>query len=280
MTRWREKILTNPALLPAAAENNLREKELFWCGVEGGQVHRERDANWCLSTAPGGSNSVFNCSFSPREGEARLERIIRSYRDAGVGATFWIGPAAHERGVDKLLKARRVALFKHVPGMACDLRSMKKRFARPRGLKIEPCEDGSRFERYEHPYYGPMTTAIRRTDLDVTFRAAALLPRRVWNFVASVNGVPLGWTTLFLAEGVAGIYDVGVVKHARRQGIGTAVLIGALEHARKLGYRYSVLQASWQGEQVYRRLGYEEVTRVSTWYCSKALQRKQLAGAN
>jgi ribosomal protein S18 acetylase RimI-like enzyme len=68
---------------------------------------------------------------------------------------------------------------------------------------------------------------------------------------------------------VAGVFDVGVVRRARGRGIGRAVTVTAVSHAKRLGYRYAVLQASGEGEGVYRRIGFEEVCRISLWFHSR-----------
>ena len=94
-------------------------------------------------------------------------------------------------------------------------------------------------------------------------------PQRLFPFIASIDGEPLGHAMAFLGAGVAGIYDVGTCKHARGRGIGTAVTAAAARHAHELGYHYAVLKASGEGESVYRRIGFREVCRMSLWYYSR-----------
>ena len=56
---------------------------------------------------------------------------------------------------------------------------------------------------------------------------ALVKPRQVWHFAASHEGRPVGETALCGGAGVAGIYDVEVLKEFRRRGIGTAVVQAA-----------------------------------------------------
>ena len=95
---------------------------------------------------------------------------------------------------------------------------------------------------------------------------------RGWHFVAQQGGEPLGQATLHLAGCVAGIYDVGVVPKARRQGIGTAVTLAACLFAQKLDYRYAVLWASREG--VYKKMGFRQVCRISYTDMSSRVLRK------
>jgi predicted acetyltransferase len=79
---------------------------------------------------------------------------------------------------------------------------------------------------------------------------------------------------LFLAEGVAGIYFVATIPEARRRGIGFAITIKALKEAREMGYWVSILQASKMGEPVYRKIGFQEYCKISSYIWMNEPQKK------
>jgi ribosomal protein S18 acetylase RimI-like enzyme len=83
--------------------------------------------------------------------------------------------------------------------------------------------------------------------------------------VGSQDGEPVSAAAAILSHGVAGVYWVGTVESHRRRGLGAACtsLVGNTAFAR--GAAAVVLQASRQGETVYRRMGYREITRYA-WY--------------
>jgi len=81
------------------------------------------------------------------------------------------------------------------------------------------------------------------------------------------NGHPLATAMALLSHGIAGIYWVGTRPDARGRGLGAAVTAGASRWAFDHGARAVVLQASAQGEPVYRRLGFREITRYP-WFAS------------
>ncbi|HEY1479915.1 MAG TPA: GNAT family N-acetyltransferase [Gaiellales bacterium] len=67
-------------------------------------------------------------------------------------------------------------------------------------------------------------------------------------------------------QGIAGIYEMGVVPALRRQGIGRALMDGAAGVARELGCTHAVLNATLEGELLYRAVGFESLGKGRTWW--------------
>lgn len=97
---------------------------------------------------------------------------------------------------------------------------------------------------------------------------ASQRPRRAWEFAATRAGVPIGVATVCLGPRVAGVFDVGVLPEHRGRGIGTALVQHLCAFAREHGMIGLALIATGMGERVYRRVGFEEVCRMSYWYSS------------
>jgi len=62
------------------------------------------------------------------------------------------------------------------------------------------------------------------------------------------------------------IYDTGVAAHERRRGIGSALTSTALELGRAAGCRVATLNATPEGELLYRTLGFRFVGVAQTWW--------------
>jgi ribosomal protein S18 acetylase RimI-like enzyme len=65
---------------------------------------------------------------------------------------------------------------------------------------------------------------------------------------------------------VAGIYDMGVAAHERRRGVGRALTAAALDLGRAAGCSFATLNATPEGELLYRRLGFRSVGLAQTWW--------------
>jgi predicted GNAT family acetyltransferase len=79
------------------------------------------------------------------------------------------------------------------------------------------------------------------------------------------GGEPVAGAMLMFSHGVAGVYWVGTIPAARGKGYADALVRSLSNHAFDRGATTVALQASPQGEPIYRRMGYREVTR-HRWY--------------
>jgi GNAT superfamily N-acetyltransferase len=149
--------------------------------------------------------------------------------------------------------------------MAIDLSSLTENSLRNPHLEIISVEGELTLRKWIH-------VASRGFQIDETFEqvwqnlfADTIFQPRYRTFLALLDGRPVGTSQLFLSAGVAGIYNVTVLPEARFQGIGSAVTLAPLLAARRLGYRIGILQASKQGYPVYRRLGFQDMGKLSLY---------------
>ncbi len=80
------------------------------------------------------------------------------------------------------------------------------------------------------------------------------------------SGKNLGGAIVNPWRRIAGIYDMGVRPDHRRRGIGRSLTLAAGRLARKLGCTHAVLNATPEGELLYRTVGFRRLGEGRTWW--------------
>ncbi len=78
--------------------------------------------------------------------------------------------------------------------------------------------------------------------------------------LGSVDGHAVGSVAVFVAAGVAGIYNVATIPGHRGKGIGAAMTWAAVAASAGAGVECAILQSSEQGAPVYERMGFTAPT--------------------
>jgi ribosomal protein S18 acetylase RimI-like enzyme len=246
--------------------NNLEAWYAAQADVPGMEVHRDPDITWMLSNGTTWANSGVSLRFRSANAGRRIDQILNCYAERGRALGFWIDQEATPTNIEELLKQRGLRCRKRFPGMCCDLAKLPK-IAIPKGVRILQTPHHSMYLRHPHPYFGPITTAIRRHELNRLAHLAAQWPKRFFDFVAlTTDNRPVGACSMFLDDGVAGFYDVGVLEPERNRGIGSAMMALALRSAREHDATQAVLVATGIGCGMYRRVGFREVCQIAYWY--------------
>ena len=264
----------SPKQMAKATEVNCEQFAIHTAHSVGGQVHKQSDVTWVISTQPGGANQIVSPRFKSDATEQRLDEILKYYAEAQQFLNIMLGPSTRPKNLENHLRDYGLHCYSRSSPMICDLGELVKYRKHLVSLSVDVQRDFAVFEHREHPYIGRISTPLRRARLQSIQSMVEQKPNRIWHFIASRDGVPLGAATLCIGGGVAGLYGVGVVKKARRQGIGTAVTAGACAFAHQLGYRAATLFASGQGKYLYPHLGFEFIGTFSHWSYSKTQQRK------
>lgn len=91
------------------------------------------------------------------------------------------------------------------------------------------------------------------------FTPEDLIADDVWACLALSGEDPLACASVFMAEGVGMLAWVATRPEARGRGMAAACTVAATNRAFELGAEVASLQASIMGEELYRRLGYEDL---------------------
>jgi GNAT superfamily N-acetyltransferase len=101
---------------------------------------------------------------------------------------------------------------------------------------------------------------------DLPYASAGPLPRAAHQLMVLASGRPVGHVAVNPWRGIAGIYDMGVADGWRRHGIGRALTLAACRLGHELGCSHAVLNATGEGEPLYRGAGFESLGLGRTWW--------------
>ncbi len=265
-----------PTLLAERSEAN------FWAYFRGftclpRMVMQEDDeVMWFVAnSAPG--NFVFRARLTPERVKAKMGEIIAamSAHDAG-GATWSVFPHSQPPDLADHLLAGGWQSVGAEPAMLADLAAVEMTADLPPNFRLVRVND----EASLHDWYVASVEGFEATlgGGRPYYDAYACLGfgDNGWaHYVGYLDDAPVTSSTLLLAEGLAGIYDVSTIPAARRKGLGRAITLAPMGEARAWGYRYAMLFASKEGHSMYRRIGFADqfIRQDYEWRRVKLLRR-------
>ncbi len=233
------------------------------------EVHDDPDMLWTLSELGYATfNTVHRAQLPPGDCDRVIAEVMRRGRLKGVPLLWWIGPLSRPCDLGSRLTALGWRSGEEQPGMAAELEL----------LPVPSPIGGFRFRQVSSvdgltTWWKLVCKANSRPSGIVTHGARcytrlSLEPDSAMRcYLGWLGNEPVSTACVVLGAGVAGLYGVATLQDARKQGIGTAMTLKALQLAREMGYRWAVLRASAEGAPLYRRLGFREYGKFSTYLC-------------
>jgi GNAT superfamily N-acetyltransferase len=227
-----------------------------------------RYLTWFITNMPDHFMNLVVCTELPSErADELVGNALSHFRSLNIKRLSWLAEeCVSATEIRKSLVAHGLTFEKSfATEMAVDLMPLRESTALPTGLKIIPVEDRETLSKWIHVAsigFG-VPEEVESTWYDFFVEAVLDLPFR--NYLALLNGQPVGTSQLFLSAGVAGIYNVTCIPEARGQGIGAALTLAPLLYAREIEYHIGILQASELGYRVYRQLGFQDFGQLSVY---------------
>ncbi|MDJ1133438.1 GNAT family N-acetyltransferase [Streptomyces iconiensis] len=229
-------------------------------------------------------NIVARARFGPDGAESRIAETVREVAHTGRAFSWWVGPASTPSDLSARLTAAGLPASERETAMWAGLDDVTAHGRTPGERSGQPdAEAGPR--PVTGPAAGPATgpvldirtatgpaqladhaavlaanwdppAATVRTFLRTAGPWALAQDSPARYLVGYAAGQAVCSAEVFFHAGVAGIYNICTLAAHRRRGHGGAITLAALRAARAEGHHVAVLQASADGEPVYRRLGF------------------------
>jgi ribosomal protein S18 acetylase RimI-like enzyme len=217
------------------------------------------------------TNTVLRCRLSADNLDTAIDDTLAYFHARSLIPYWRLCPGDLPSELEQRLMKKGLSLAGEQPAMTVDLEKLNQDIRPPVGLTIERLVDSDTLkEKHGWIRQFGQGKSLGTLIMDL-FSAYGFEPDSVWqHYIGMLDRKPVSWASVFFARGVAGIYAVGTLPEARRQGIGSAITLQGLLDARERGYRIGVLQSSEMGYNVYRRLGFETCFKIKTYVPAEA----------
>ena len=195
---------------------------------------------------------------------AIIQEHVAYFRRQGVDIfSWWLEPDLSVEDWASQLQPNGFKIIQDVPGMACDLKELPSAVSTPAGFSIQTVNDLERLKVWAEVFCRGFGLPGSFIQPFYELSAGLGFQNDLHNYLGTLDGEPVAASSLFLSDGIAGIYNVAVLEQARGKGLGAAITLAPLLEARDQGYGIGALQSSEMGFNVYRRLGFHKVCDVT-----------------
>jgi hypothetical protein len=256
---------TSQARLIQAYEENTGRFLRSYSIIPGVELHEEAGLSWLNSTIPVFFiNSIWGSRLDESAAETAIQAAVERGQNNAVDVIWWITPSDLPLSLAENLKSRGW-FCEYMSGMVMDLSRLAFDPAQSLGLSIQKVDSDAARRAWTQVYIqgfglgaaaeAPILTWLKQIDADSS------IP--ICNYLVSLDQEPVAVSSMILASGVAGIWNVTTLEGARRKGAGTVATAAALRDAQAAGYRFAGLSSSDMGKSIYTHLGFEEFCRIS-----------------
>ena len=254
--------------LVAAVEMNLAARVRFFAAEPGARLVDDGESQRFINSR------VYRVScarFAADDADARIAALLEEARRRPRIVTWVVGPVSRPADLVRRLQRQGFFLDMQEPGMAVALAHLTP-------PPPSAFTDSLQFTRIDLSDPAEMNTF--NTVASASFRRPVSLGpqlRRVVSALGSAHphldairlylarlpsGEAVATLCTFVGAGAVGVYTVGTLPPYQRRGVASALTYHALMAAYGEGLQVGVLQASEQGQGVYRRLGFDRVCQV------------------
>lgn len=211
-------------------------------------------------------SDMFNivCCLSKNDDLQSVDHVIDYFKSKALPAAWWVGFQDDNKGLIPKLKSKGMTCDELELTMVCDLLTFKE--------KDYPLEiNRVATEKDLDDFISVLTELLpnEKTAIEHYFQRGSHIlldtESRLKLFVGYLDKKPVSTSSCFLAEGIAGIFDVITLESARGKGIGTAMTHAAMKEGQINGYSLASLSATNSAKYVYQKMGFEPLSEMGVY---------------
>ena len=207
-------------------------------------------------------DDMFNYVLSARFTEAnvvkRIDHVIEKFKEHQLPFSWWVSESDTPLHLEKMLSRHGLVFKEKDVGMLLDLTNFHSKSVTNLDFRHVQSSDalkdfgniiqaiGGHPESYDRIYKHIPLPLLKNDSL-------------LEMHIGYSQGKPTVTGVLVLGGNIAGIYYVATLPDQRGKGYGTAMMEHLLSRAKQKGYYLAGLEASSEGESLYKRLGFKEV---------------------
>ncbi len=261
------KDLSRDRVIEAMVANNLDFMDLFKNAPDV-ETSLEGGITWFLTGIPFPLfNGVFATNLSSEDADLVIGQILGKFQERNLPMIWSVTPLSRPRDLGQRLEALGLRYEGSEPSMALDLDALSGDIDLPEGFSIRLVQNSADLISWCDILTGVFHFPAFVSEALFNFLGIPGYDpdAQVKNYMGFENGKLVAVSTVLLAGGVAGIYNVGTLPEARRRGFGRAITMTPLLDTRDLGYRVGVLQSSDMGFGLYSKLGFKEYCKFGRY---------------
>jgi ribosomal protein S18 acetylase RimI-like enzyme len=252
-----------------AIEDNLAAYWLRMGMIPKGEVYSSADLRWEYSGSPF-LNRVVESHLDQETADHSIELVKRTFRQRRAAVTWLVGPGGTPADLGTRLTKHGFSRYEDWIGMAMPLNAIVPVSPAPTGLTLTDVDS----EPLRNDWVGVVgrsfrfpRTARQRLRQTLNFDATRSVETacEIYHILAYLDDEPASACSLFIKDGVAGIYLVSTVPEHRGNGLGSYMTRVALERAQKLGCRLAVLQSTPQAQLMYESIGFSRCCEIEVF---------------
>ncbi len=249
-----EQISPERADAAARMQENLIAYFRLFAGLRG-VTAADADVFWFANAAPEPGNHVLRTHIPDDLAGQRIDEILDEIGRHTDHMDWLIFPSCRPADLGRRLEARGMPGGPAGNWMLAELPLRPPELPVPPGFRFEQVRDAetlAEWARVSAAGFGGDTQIF----YDAYARHGFGPDASALHYIGYLDDEPATSSTLLLAGGIAGVYDISTPSHLRRRGLGSAITFATAEEARARGQRRVWAWASQLGRPIYERLGF------------------------